>query len=138
MKKSAKRVFGVTLSIAWFAVYVGGGAFLLARRATANLDHVAAYIPFVIFFWIVAFFVGHSALEKFFLILFPAENSSLGHAQYSQTRDIDNIRLANKPTYEKKVEAFYSQNNWNVKKETGKIPNSHQTNLNIYKFAQHC
>jgi hypothetical protein len=56
MKISLKSIFGTILSVVWLIVYVGGGAYLLAKQALKNPDHVPAYMPVVIFLWIVCFF----------------------------------------------------------------------------------
>jgi hypothetical protein len=141
MKISVKSVFGVMISIAWLVVYVGGGALFLARQAIKNPDSVPAYIPFVIFLWIVGFFVGHVAIEKFFLIFLRSNKTNLVACQHLQTLDIDNLPIPNRTVYKKYPENFFkypSRHNCNAKKDTGKIINFSKPATSIYKIVQHC
>jgi hypothetical protein len=126
------------LSTAWLVAYAGGGAFLFARQATDNVDHIGAYVPFVLFIWVVGFFVGHWVIEKFFLTLFQSGQFVWGLRKKPQVLDIDNLRVATVPVYEKKTQAiliYSSQNNRNPKKDTSKILSFHKAALNIYKIA---
>jgi hypothetical protein len=138
MKMSVKSIFGVMLSTAWLVAYVGGGAFLLARQATDNVDHVGAYVPFVLFIWVVGFFLGHCAIEKFFLTLFQSEHFAWGVRKQPQVLDIDSSRVATVPVYEKNTQSiliYSSKKNRNPKKDTSKILSLHKAALNIYKIA---
>jgi len=127
MKTSAKSIFGVMLSIAWLFAYAGGGAFVLARHAMANLDHVSPYIPAVIFLWVIGFFIGHSVIENIFLFVFKTGNSgvSIGKNFNSQI-NIDILPNISVPAY-----AYAKPNtrtlgsgggcHYNSKKNTSKI-----------------
>jgi hypothetical protein len=138
MKTSVKSIFGVMLSIAWLVAYVGGGALLLARQATDNVDHVGVYFPFLLFIWVAGFFLGHCAIEKVFLTLFQSAHFVWGVRKQPQVLDIDSLRVAPAPVYEKTTQGiliYSSNNNRNQKKDTSKILSFHKEALNIYKIA---
>jgi len=133
---SVKSIFGVTLSIAWLFIYAGGGAFLLARHATANIDRVSPSVPVFIFLWIVGFFVGHIVIEKFCSFVFQLGKSNVSDGQFLQAVNIDNLR----PVYANKNALNFfeygqgSSTHHNKKKDTCKIIAFFKPRVTIYKI----
>jgi hypothetical protein len=149
MKVASKisDAFRVLISVLWFTIYAGGGAFLLAKQATANPNNVSPYAPLIIFIWVVGFFVGRRLIEDLFwsaveFVNPKAEANSVGIAEISI--NIDSIH----PIYSNKIATNFLRNdricagyngktNYN-KKETGKIFSHFKNHGKIYKVPIAC
>lgn len=143
MKTSSKitAILDIALPAAWFVAYSGGGAFLLARQATSNPDHVSPYIPFVIFLWIAGFFIGHQIIETCYLFLIKLHDSKLHAFQNASVLDIDNLRVAGSDSCNNlpsELINYASKSNYNVKKDTSKIVRFLKPKGSIYKVPLHC